>query len=260
MQVVVLASGSKGNAVMVEMDEVKILIDAGISATRIRNGLASFGIEPEELSGILITHEHRDHIAGLTTLSKWYHLPIFARRGTLAALSCAVTVPRELLHPVAGDFVLEGLKVESFATSHDAAESVGWRIGGSEQFVLATDLGFVTSNVQQALEGADILVLEANYDPDMLQDGSYPWPLKRRIMSNRGHLANADAAWALARLKDRPGQVVLAHLSEENNRPEMAEETVRKILHRQGIDLPLSVASQTEPLVLSTENVMYQCS
>ena len=260
MQVVVLASGSKGNAVMVEMDEVKILIDAGISATRIRNGLASFGIEPEELSGILITHEHRDHIAGLTTLSKWYHLPIFARRGTLAALSCAVTVPRELLHPVTGDFVLEGLKVESFATSHDAAESVGWRIGGSEQFVLATDLGFVTSNVQQALEGADILVLEANYDPDMLQDGSYPWPLKRRIMSNRGHLANADAAWALARLKDCPGQVVLAHLSEENNRPEMAEETVRKILHRQGIDLPLSVASQTEPLVLSTENVMYQCS
>ena len=260
MQVVVLASGSKGNAVMVEMDGAKLLIDAGISATRIKKGLASFGTAPEELSGVLITHEHRDHIAGLATLSKWYHLPIFARRGTLAALSCAVKVPRELLNPVEGEFVLGGLKVENFATSHDAAESVGWRIGGSERFVLATDLGFVTSNVQQALEGADILVLEANYDPDMLQDGSYPWPLKRRIMSNRGHLANADAAWALARLKEKPGQVVLAHLSEENNRPEVAEETVRKILHRQGIELTLSVASQTEPLVFSTEAYMYQCS
>ena len=260
MQVVVLASGSKGNAVMVEMDGAKLLIDAGISATRIKKGLASFGTVPEEISGVLITHEHRDHIAGLATLSKWYHLPIFARRGTLAALSCAVNVPRELLNPVEGEFDLGGLKVESFSTSHDAAESAGWRIGGSECFVLATDLGFVTSNVQQALEGADILVLEANYDPELLQNGSYPWPVKRRIMSNRGHLANADAAWALARLKERPGQVVLAHLSEENNRPEVAKETVRKILHRQGIELPLSVASQNEPLVLSTEDYMYQCS
>ena len=260
MQVVVLASGSKGNAVMVEMDGAKLLIDAGISATRIKKGLASFGTAPEELSGVLITHEHRDHIAGLATLSKWYHLPIFARRGTLAALSCAAKVPRELLNPVEEEFVLGGLKVESFATSHDAAESVGWRIGGSERFVLATDLGFVTSNVQQALEGADILMLEANYDPGMLEKGPYPWHLKRRIMSNRGHLSNSDAAWALARLKRRPGQVILAHLSEENNRPGIAEETVRKILHRQGMEVPLAVASQTEPLALATDSYMYQCS
>lgn len=260
MQVVVLASGSKGNAVMVEMDGVKLLIDAGISATRIKKGLADFGMAPEELSGILITHEHRDHIAGLTTLSKWYHLPIFARRGTLAALSCAVQVPRELLQPLEDSLDIEGLRVGCFSTSHDAADSVGWRIEGSERFVLATDLGFVTSSVQEALEGADILVLEANYDPEMLQNGSYPWHLKRRIMSNRGHLANADAAWALARLKQRPGQVVLAHLSEENNEPGLAEETVRKILHRQGIEVELAVASQREALALDTENIMSRCS
>ncbi len=260
MQAVVLASGSKGNAILVEMDGVKILIDAGISATRIKKGLAAYGMEPGELAGVLITHEHRDHIAGLTTLSKWYSLPIFARRGTLAALSCAVQVPQALLQPVEDFFELEGLRIECFSTSHDAADPVGWRICGSEQFVLATDLGFVTSSVQAALEGADILVLESNYDPEMLQEGSYPWPLKRRIMSNRGHLANADAAWALVRLKQKPGQVVLAHLSEENNRPEIAEAAVRKILLRQGIEMELAVASQTEALVVSTEKVMYQCS
>lgn len=260
MQAVVLASGSKGNAVLVEMDGVKVLVDAGISATRIKKALASCGIEPGELAGLLITHEHRDHIAGLTTLSKWYHLPIYGRRDTLAALSCAVTVPESLLSPVQETFSLGGLKIECFSTSHDAADPVGWRITGRECFVLATDLGFVTSSVQEALEGADILVLEANYDPELLEHGSYPWPLKRRIMSNRGHLANADAAWALARLKEKPGQVVLAHLSEENNRPELAEETVRKILHRQGVALDIAVASQTEPLAVSTENYVYRCS
>jgi phosphoribosyl 1,2-cyclic phosphodiesterase len=259
MQVVVLASGSKGNAVLVELDGVKLLIDAGISATRIKKALASRGMGPEELAGILITHEHRDHIAGLTTLSKWYHLPIFGRRETLAALSCVVKVPEQLLSPVEETFTLGGLEIEGFSTSHDAADPTGWRITGSECFVLATDLGFVTSSVQEALEGADILVLEANYDPELLTGGSYPWPLKRRIMSNRGHLANADAAWALSRLKQKPGQVVLAHLSEENNRPEVAEETVRKILHRQGIELEIAIASQTEPLAVSTGDCAYCC-
>ncbi|MBE6102094.1 MAG: MBL fold metallo-hydrolase [Selenomonas ruminantium] len=260
MQVVVLASGSKGNAALVEMDGTKLLIDAGISATRIKKALALRGLAPEELSGILVTHEHRDHIAGLTTLSKWYHLPIFGRRDTLAALSCAVKVPEQLLHPVEAAFPLDGVKVEGFSTSHDAADPTGWRITGSERFVLATDLGFVTSSVQEALEGADILMLEANYDQGMLEKGPYPWHLKRRIMSNRGHLSNSDAAWALARLKRRPGQVILAHLSEENNRPGIAEETVRKILHRQGMEVPLAVASQTEPLALATDSYMYQCS
>jgi phosphoribosyl 1,2-cyclic phosphodiesterase len=259
MQVVVLASGSKGNAVLVELDGVKLLIDAGISATRIKKALAFRGMGPEELAGILITHEHRDHIAGLTTLSKWYHLPIFGRRETLAALSCVVKVPEQLLSPVGETFTLGGLEIEGFSTSHDAADPTGWRITGSECFVLVTDLGFVTSSVQEALEGANILVLEANYDPELLTGGSYPWPLKRRIMSNRGHLANADAAWALSRLKQKPGQVVLVHLSEENNRPEVAEETVRKILHRQGIELEIAIASQTEPLAVSTGDCAYCC-
>lgn len=276
MQAVVLASGSKGNAVFVELDGVKLIIDAGISATRIKKGLAAYGVEPAELKGVLLTHEHRDHIAGLATFSKWYRVPIFSRRATLAAMSRFVQVPQDCLQPLeelglfAGEgscgresFRLGGLEVAPFSTSHDAAAPVGWRLRGSENFTLATDLGFVTSSVQAALEGADVLMLEANHDRDMLQEGSYPWPLKRRILSNKGHLANTDAAWALARLRHRPRQVVLAHLSEENNRPEVAAGTVRKILARQGLAdlMDIAVASQREPLEAGRGKVWaMQCS
>ena len=124
------------------------------------------------------------------------------------------------------------------------------RITGTRQVTTCTDLGFVTSSVQAALDGADVLVLEANHDPAVLKEGRYPWPLKRRILGTRGHLANADAAWAIARLQRPPQQVFLAHLSAENNRPELARETVATILARQGIDVPLAVASQEQPVRL----------
>ena len=196
MQVSVLASGSRGNAVYVEMDGVRLLLDAGISATRIKKGLAAEGVDASTLDGVLITHEHRDHIAGLVTLSKWYELPIFTRRATIEHMSCRSAIPAERFH------------------------------------------------VQEAIDGADVLVLEANHDPEVLKHGDYPWPLKRRILSNRGHLANADAAWALVRMKKRPAHVFLAHLSEKNNTPELAENTVEEILHRQGLDIPICMTAQ----------------
>ena len=121
---------------------------------------------------------------------------------------------------------------------------MGYRITGSSRCTLATDLGFVTASVQEAIDGADVLVLEANHDPEVLKHGDYPWPLKRRILSNRGHLANADAAWALVRMKKRPAHVFLAHLSEKNNTPELAENTVEEILHRQGLDIPICMTAQ----------------
>ena len=254
MQVSVLASGSKGNAVYVELDGVRLLIDAGISATKIKKALAAEGVDAASLDGVLITHEHRDHIAGLTTLSKWYHLPIFTRPGTIEHMSCRGAVPADCFRPVSEAFMLNGLQVEPFNIPHDAAEPVGYRLCGSKRCTLATDLGFVTSSVQAAIEGADVLVLEANHDPDVLKNGAYPWPLKRRILSNRGHLANADAAWALVRMQRRPSQVFLAHLSEENNWPELARETVQGILDRQGIRLDLMVASQNEAVSLQSAN------
>ena len=254
MQVSVLASGSKGNAVYVEMDGTRLLIDAGISATKIKKGLAAEGVDAASLDGVLVTHEHRDHIAGLTTLSKWYHLPIFTRQGTIENMSCRSVVPADCFHPITGSFELNGIRVEPFNISHDAADPVGYRICGSRCCTLATDLGFVTSSVQAAIDGADVLVLEANHDPDVLKNGAYPWSLKRRILSNRGHLANSDAAWALVRMKKRPAKVFLAHLSEENNRPELARETVQDILDRQGVQLDLMVTSQSEAVSLHSVN------
>ena len=246
MQVRILASGSKGNAVFVEMDGTRLLLDVGISATKIKKGLLGIGVEPSSLDGVLITHEHRDHVAGLVTLSKWYHLPIFTRPGTIEHMKERAAIPAECFCPIGEAFTINGLDIESFNISHDAAEPVGFRLKGRKNVTLATDLGFVTSSVQAAIEGADVLILESNHDPEVLKQGSYPWPLKRRILSNRGHLANSDAAWALIRMQKRPEKVFLAHLSEENNRPELAANTVQGILERQGVNIDLTVASQTE--------------
>ncbi|MBQ7477311.1 MAG: MBL fold metallo-hydrolase [Selenomonadaceae bacterium] len=250
MRVSVLASGSKGNAIFVELDGMRLLVDAGISATRIKRGLMEQGVDAGALDGVLVTHEHTDHVNGLPMLSKWYHLPIFTRSGTIEHMACREKIPMECFHAIEEGFQLGGVRIVSFNIPHDAVDPVGYRIEGSETCVVATDFGFVTSSVQSALEGADVMVLEANHDPGMLRQGSYPWPLKRRILSNRGHLANSDAAWALVRLNRRPRQVFLAHLSEENNRPELAQETVQSILARQGVEISLAMASQYEPVSL----------
>ena len=138
---------------------------------------------------------------------------------------------------ITGAFTVGGLRIQPFDIPHDAAEPCGFRIEGSHCCTIATDLGVVTDTVQDAMEGADVLVIEANHDTDLLRQGGYPWPLKRRILSNRGHLANGDAAWALTRMKKRPHKVYLAHLSEENNRPALACDTVSEILASRGITL-----------------------
>ena len=234
MQVSILASGSKGNSVYVELDGTRLLIDAGISAARITKGLQACGIEPQELDAVLITHEHVDHVRGLKTLAKRYHLPILATRGTLAGIDGGAAFENDM-RGISEAFTIGDVTVRPFSISHDAAEPCGYRIEGSHCCTLATDLGVVTDTVQEAMEGADVLVLEANHDADLLRQGSYPWPLKRRILSHRGHLANADAAWALTRMKKHPRKVYLAHLSEENNRPALACDTVQDILASRGV-------------------------
>ena len=236
LQVSILASGSKGNSVYVELDGVRLLVDAGISAARITKGLRARGVEPQSLDAVLVTHEHIDHVRGLKTLAKQYHLPILATRGTLAGIDGGATFEDDM-RGITGDFKIGEVAVHPFAISHDAAEPCGFRIEGSHCCTIATDLGVVTDTVQEAMEGADVLVLEANHDADLLRRGSYPWPLKRRILSNRGHLANGEAAWALTRMKKHPRKVYLAHLSEENNRPALACDTVQDILSSRGMTL-----------------------
>ena len=190
-------------------------------------------------------------MSGLGVLARRYGLPMYATQGSIAAIQGMKNlgnIDPALFHVIqpGQPFTVEELEVDPVHISHDAAEPVGYRLKGRKNVTLATDLGFVTSSVQAAIEGADVLILESNHDPEVLKQGSYPWPLKRRILSNRGHLANSDAAWALIRMQKRPEKVFLAHLSEENNRPELAENTVQGILERQGVNMDLTVASQTE--------------
>lgn len=246
MQIHVLASGSTGNAIFIEMDNTKLLVDAGISTRRIKQSLDKIGTKIEDVDGVFITHEHRDHVSGLQTLLKKYRLPAYARPDTWQSMYCRASLPDECCKILPDSLDLGKVKVEPFSISHDAADPVGFRLqAGNTKVCVATDLGFVTPTVKDALALSDVLILESNHDVDMLQNGSYPWHLKKRIMSNRGHLANTDAGWTLARLNRKAHtQVFLAHLSKENNRPELAEDTVATILTEQGCKLGQDITLQ----------------
>lgn len=239
MQVHVLASGSTGNATLLHMGDARILIDAGVSARRIKTSLAAIGTAIEDIDGIFITHEHRDHISGLPALARKYRLPVYTRPATWAAMYCREELPAECRKPLADSQDIGGVKIEPFTISHDAAEPVGFTLYHHNiKCSVATDLGFVTATVKKALDLSDVLILEANHDLAMLKNGSYPWRLKQRILGSRGHLSNHDAGWTLARTERRNRQqVFLAHLSKENNRPDIAQTTVCDILTDQGCQL-----------------------
>jgi phosphoribosyl 1,2-cyclic phosphodiesterase len=242
MQIHVLASGSTGNSTFLKLGDANILVDAGISTRRIKQALAALGTDIADLDGILLTHEHRDHIAGLPTLTRKYRIPVYARQATWNAIdnqSKDEVVPADRRCNLPDSLDIGSVKVEPFSISHDAADPVGFRFyTGTTKVGFATDLGFVTDTVKKALSLSDALVLEANHDVDMLKQGTYPWFLKKRILSNRGHLANTDTGWTLARLDKKSNcDVFLAHLSQENNRPELAEKTVADILADQECQL-----------------------
>ena len=250
-----LASGSSGNAALVSQGDTHILLDAGISARRITSGLAALGVRPEHLSAILITHEHSDHISGLAVLTKKLRAPIYATGPTCRQLCYKIPFVDDLVRQQeAGTGVQIGaLWVESFPTPHDAAGSVGYSIAGEEaRMVLATDLGYLTPEVRQAAEGCQLLVCEANHDEDWVRSGPYPYYLKQRILGDRGHLSN-EAGAELAALAAQSGtrNIVLAHLSAENNTPARAREVVRRRLSALGCDpereLSLTVAPRGEP-------------
>ena len=236
MQVAVLASGSKGNATFVEMDGIRILIDAGISARRIKQELAALGESVEMLDGIFITHEHGDHIKGLPNLVKKYGIQIYSRPATFLAMSCYEELPGDCVNPIIDRIQLGRVAVRAFDIPHDAAAPVGYIIQGTSRCVVATDIGNVDDRLQQMLEGAQVLVLEANHDEEMLKQGSYPYNLKQRILGPLGHLSNRRMAQVVAELRRRPQKLILAHLSESNNRPELAMDTVKSVFDSYGIN------------------------
>lgn len=261
MKVHILASGSTGNAACVEMGQSRFLIDAGISARRLKTQLALVGILPESINGIFITHEHIDHIKGLATFTKRYRTPVFARRDVFLAMMCRQELPQECIRMMPEKMTWQEIEVSSFATLHDAADPVGYTFAhGGEKLGLATDLGFVTERVKEELSDSDVLIFEANHDLDMLKKGSYPAMLKRRIMSNRGHLSNDAAAWSLSQiLGKKQATVFLAHLSKENNDPQVAMHTVASILDSKGfrrgreVDLRMTMPDETVSFISERE-------
>lgn len=251
LELCTLASGSSGNSLLVTDGRTHVLVDAGISCRRICTGLKELGVEPTELAGVLITHEHSDHISGLTTLTKQLRLPVYASPGTGRQLCYRIAFLEELLRPVApGEgFSIGGLAIESFPTSHDAAESVGYALSaGGRKAAVVTDLCYVTGAVLRGIRGADLLVAEANHDVEWVQSGPYPYHLKARILGDRGHLSNeagAELAWTAVEGGART--VVLAHLSHENNTPARAHEVVRGVLERRGAAVGRDVALEVAP-------------
>lgn len=227
-EVDVLASGSKGNATLIRVGETAILIDAGISCKRIVSGLAACGLEPEQLSGVLITHEHTDHIGGLAVFAhKHETVPIFANEKTWAGISCRRQLSREQIRVIPRGCSLGVLRIEPFKVSHDAADPVGYQLYyGDEKCTYLTDCGEINNTVERAADGSRVLILEANHDEAMLEHGPYPRILKERIASRWGHLSNRLAGQLLTDLANPPEEVFLAHLSEKNNTPEVAFDTV----------------------------------
>lgn len=231
------ASGSTGNCALVSAGDGNILIDAGISMKRIRENLSVSGVSPEGLAGILVTHEHSDHISGLAMLTKYHAVPVYAP-GVLAKNLCrAVQGIEQYLRviPVGEPFSAGGMTVTAFHTSHDTDESVGYRLERGCALGFATDMGCVTDEVEAALRGCDAVLIEANHDRDMLASGPYPPYLKRRILSPRGHLSNDDCARLAVTLAGGGTKyIVLGHLSRENNTPELAYKTVYDALNTLG--------------------------
>jgi phosphoribosyl 1,2-cyclic phosphodiesterase len=224
LRVCLLASGSKGNSLFVETGETKILVDAGLSAREIAFRLESIGVSASELNGILISHEHVDHIRGAGTLARRFKIPVLisysASNQTHEHFRSASLVEFES----GCSFEFRDTLIDPFPTTHDSADPVGFVIDGHEARIgFATDLGIVTRLVQEKLRKSRVLVLESNHDEDMLLNGPYPWHLKQRIKSRHGHLSNLESAELLAEVlhPDLEG-VFLAHLSEANNLPEIA--------------------------------------
>lgn len=229
---------------LVDSGGTRLLVDAGISTRRITASLASLGLTPAELDGVLLTHEHSDHTAGLMTLTKRYRLPLYATGGTAAAVQARMPVTGPVLRviPRQGTFSVRDTLVTTFPTSHDAVESVDFRFdhGGAAAAVL-TDTGCISRDMEETLTGVSLLVLESNHDVEWLRSGPYPEYLKQRILGPRGHLSN-EAAAALARYLAERGtrQFVLAHLSRENNTPARALQVTERALGELGASVTVA--------------------
>jgi phosphoribosyl 1,2-cyclic phosphodiesterase len=251
LSVCAFSSGSSGNCYLVRTDEAAVLIDAGISASKIVKQLERAETSREQVEGLFLTHEHIDHVRGVRVLMKKLpHAKVFASSGTMDAVVRAeqrfgsdfkAAVPETRRRSIMPEEPVQigDMTVRAFRTLHDAAEPYGFSVSADgKEVAIITDTGAVTDEMLEGVASANVLVLESNHDTKMLREGAYPWPLKQRILSEQGHLSNAQAAEALTRLyslRDQKRVVLLAHLSDQNNTPALAERTVITLLAQAGL-------------------------
>ena len=248
-----LCSSSSGNSTYIGTSSEGILIDAGTNCKQLCMALDRAGLSPESVKAIFVTHEHTDHTGAIRVFATKYQIPVFASGGTLSGLmSCGVLNGKFKDEIITKKGIAVGdIFVSRFPTSHDAKESCGYRVELPDRTVgIATDTGVLTDDIFNGIKGCDLVLLESNYDPDMLKFGPYPDPLKMRIRSEKGHLSNDDCAEAAVKLLESGvTRLVLGHLSRENNTPDLAYKCTHSFLKRagavDGVDCELSVAEPT---------------
>lgn len=260
MKLCSISSGSEGNCIYVGGKQGNILVDAGLSGKKIETALQDIQVEPENIDAILVTHEHGDHIAGVGVMARRYHIPIYATVETINAMLHIKKVGKipEGLFQIAEpnqEIVIKDLHITPFSISHDASNPVAYTFEcDGHKIGIATDLGTYDDYIIGNLEGSEILMLEANHDVNMLQVGPYPYMLKRRILGNKGHLSNVNTAKLLCEiLNDNVKHVILAHLSKDNNYPDLAYQTVKCELEENGFAKAcdvLSIAKCGEPTTI----------
>lgn len=246
-----LFSGSKGNSFYIGSGEVSILIDVGRSARQLEHALISNDLDVKGIKAIFITHEHSDHIKGLRILASRYNIRVYASKGTINILKKMEVLNEKFSYDIIDEngIWVDGMFIIPFKTSHDSVESVGYIIKTTDgrKIVVVTDIGYISDTVRESIRGSDLVIIESNHDVRMLQNGNYPYYLKRRILSQTGHLSNEACARELPDfVRSGTTRFVLAHLSGENNVPELAYETSICSLNRagmkKGIDFQLYVA------------------
>ncbi len=244
MEIASICSGSSGNCILVKSGDTNILVDVGISNKRVEEGLDFFETSPNEIDAILVTHEHSDHIKGIGVFLRAHPVSVYATKGTIDEIlnaSSTGEVDKDLFEEIDSDeeFFVGDLKINSISTSHDASDSVCYRFDdGEKSCAIVTDLGYYHNELVDSLQDLDAILVEANHNKEMLEVGPYPYPLKRRILSDEGHLSNEACGQLLSEIiSDKMQYIILGHLSKDNNYPELAFETVRNELMFNDIDL-----------------------
>lgn len=249
-----LASGSSGNSAFIATERTRLLVDAGLSFRELSKRLASIGEQPDRIDAILITHEHCDHIAGLARFARRVPVPIYITRLTAPIIEWDGMTPRLEPFQAGARFAVGDIEIDSFTIPHDAVDPVGFSFRAQGiKIGLVTDLGYIPDSIKFHLRGSQVLMLESNHDLDMLKVGPYPWAVKQRVMSRNGHLSNDVVGDFVSHEFDSGiATLILGHLSEHNNHPEIARMVARQALDRRGLATQLVVASQKEPTEVFT--------